>query len=262
MTNQLSHKKSPTKEGSNKSLSVEGITDYLLKLANPEIAAHSQGFFKTAKGQYGEGDLFLGIRVPILRQAVKQLQSTSVTTAEQLLSSKYHEVRLFALLLLVTKFTQAKQLSDDRGLTDIYQRYLNNTQFINNWDLVDSSAYHIVGAYLYHSDQAEQTEKKLFELAHSSDLWQRRIAIVAPYHFIKQQQYQYTLQVAEILLNDPHDLIHKAVGWMLREVGKQDKQTEVDFLNKHYRKMPRTMLRYAIEKFSPDERQAYLKGRI
>ena len=260
MTNQLSSLDS--KAVSAKSLSAENITDYLLKLANPEIAAHSQGFFKTAKGQYGEGDLFLGIRVPILRQAVKQFQSASLITAEQLLSSKYHEIRLFALLLLVSKFTQAKQQADETSLTDLYQRYLNNTVFINNWDLVDSSAYHIVGAYLYHKNQAEQTESKLIELAHSDNLWQRRIAIIAPYHFIKRQEYQYTLQVAEILLNDPHDLIHKAVGWMLREVGKQDKQTEVDFLNKHYHSMPRTMLRYAIEKFSPEERQAYLKGKI
>lgn len=227
------------------------IIDYLQSLTSPEIAAHSRRFFKTGKGEYAEGDVFLGIRVPIIRQAVRKFTAASVQDVETLLASQYHEVRLFAVLLLVAHFHKAKP--DDQQV--IYQLYLNNTQSINNWDLVDSSAHHIVGGYLFDKDRAI-----LRKLAQSDLLWDRRIAIIATYYFIKQAQYADTLEIANCLLNDAEDLIHKAVGWMLREVGKRDRAVEEAFLKRHYQRMPRTMLRYAIEKFSPQRRKQYLQG--
>jgi 3-methyladenine DNA glycosylase AlkD len=233
-------------------MSYQQINDYLLNLANPEIASHSLRFFKTAAGEYGSGDKFLGIRVPVIRQAVKKFETTSLPVTTKLLKSEYHEIRLFALLLLVANYSKA----DEDGRKKIYELYLNNTRYINNWDLVDSSAHKIVGIHLENRDRTD-----LYKLSKSTSLWERRIAIIATYHFIRNNQFDDTLKISRQLLDDEEDLIHKAVGWMLRETGKRDKGTETAFLNRHYQAMPRTMLRYAIEKFSKEERQRYLSGR-
>ena len=229
------------------------VTNHLRSLANPEIAKHSQRFFKTAEGEYGFGDKFLGIRVPVIRQAVKKYNNTPLSVAEQLLKSEYHEVRLFALLLLVFRFSKSN--ADEQE--EIYHLYLRNTQYINNWDLVDCSAHYIVGTYLENKGKSV-----LYNLSQSNSLWERRIAIMSTFYFIKKGQFSDTLQISEQLLSDQEDLIHKAVGWMLREVGKRDLAKEVAFLKAHYQKMPRTMLRYAIEKFSQEERQKYLRGKV
>ena len=234
-------------------MSYQEINEYLLSLADPQIASHSQRFFKTAAGEYGFGDKFLGIRVPVLRLAVKKFEDSSLPDATKLLRSEYHEIRLFALLLLVANFANA----NDDGKEKIYQLYLSNTRYINNWDLVDSSAHKIIGPYLENKDKAV-----LYTLAKSNSLWERRIAVIASFYFIRNNQFDDTLNLSQQLLDDQQDLIHKAVGWMLREVGKRDKTAEVKFLNKHYQAMPRTMLRYAIEKFSPEERQRYLSGKV
>jgi len=229
------------------------IIDHLHSLANPEIAVHSQRFFKTGEGEYGHGDKFLGIRVPAIRQAVKQYKTASLSAAEKLLKSGYHEIRLFALLLLVARFSKASADEQEK----IYRLYLRNSRYINNWDLVDSSAHYIVGAYLDGKDKSV-----LDKMARSRSLWERRIAIMATFYFIKNNQFTETLKLSKQLLGDQEDLIHKAVGWMLREIGKRDLAKEVAFLNRHYQAMPRTMLRYAIEKFNEAERQRYLKGEV
>jgi len=234
-------------------MAYQEIIDYLHSLANSEIAEHSQRFFKTAEGEYGFGDKFLGIRVPVIRQAVKKFKTTPLSVAEKLLKSEYHEVRLYALLLLVFRFSKSSVDEQD----EIYHLYLSNTQYVNNWDLVDSSAHHIVGAYLENKDRSV-----LYDLSKSNLLWERRIAIMSTFYFIKKNQFGDTLRISEQLLSDQEDLIHKAVGWMLREVGKQDLAIAVAFLKTHYQKMPRTMLRYAIEKFSKEERQKYLSGKV
>jgi 3-methyladenine DNA glycosylase AlkD len=232
---------------------VASIQNELSRLADKAIAEHSQRFFKTAKGQYGEGDKFLGIRVPALRKIAKQYRGISVKEACRLLKSKFHEERLLALFLLVAIFKRA----DDKGKRIIYELYLENTRFINNWDLVDCSAEHIVGAYLRRADK-----QPLYDLAVSNNLWERRISIMSTFHFIKHNDFTETLRIAETLLGDKEDLIHKAVGWMLREVGKRNAQSEEKFLKKYYRQMPRTMLRYAIERFPTAKRQKYLKGDV
>ena len=231
----------------------EEISDYLYDLANPVIAEHLQVFFKTGKGEYAEGDIFLGIRVPIIRKAVGKFKTAPLNSALILLHSKYHEIRLFALLLLLSHFSKA----DPSQQEEIYTLYLDNTLYINHWDLVDTTAHCIVGVFLEHRSRAV-----LYQLALSESLWERRIAMVSCFHFIRQQDFSDALRIAEQLLNDQHDLIHKAVGWMLREIGNRDKLVETDFLKKHYKIMPRTMLRYAIEKFDKNERQHYLKGLI
>ena len=225
----------------------------LRKLADKAIAEHSGRFFKTAKGQYGEGDLFLGIRVPVLRKQVALFRDMSLEDCLELLKSRYHEERLFALLLLVDKFSRGTESEQKR----IYDAYLGHTRFINNWDLVDSSAHLIVGEYL-----KTRNTRPLSTLAKSASLWERRIAMIATFCFIRNGEFVEALKIATLLLNDEHDLIHKAVGWMLREIGNRDKQTEVDFLQQHYRTMPRTMLRYAIEKFPETQRRGYLNGSI
>ena len=225
------------------------IKKILRDLADPVIAEHSQRYFKTGKGEYGEGDKFLGIRIPVLRKQLKQCKATSLTQTLSLLKSGYHEERLFALLLLVDKFKRAD--ADEKAA--IYQAYLNNTKYINNWDLVDSSASQIVGAYLQDKDK-----QPIYQLAKSNDLWQRRIAVIATFQLIKNQQFDDALKIASLLLKDKHDLIHKAVGWQLREIGKRDLAVEKSFLDKHCQQMPRTMLRYAIERFPEKERKHYL----
>ena len=234
------------------SVTITRAREILRSLANPEIAEHSQRFFKTGQGEYGEGDQFLGIRVPVLRQQVKAFWELPLGDIQTLLQSSFHEERLFSLLLLVYKF--AKGGEDEKSA--IFDLYLSNTQYINNWDLVDSSAYHIVGTYLEDKDR-----QILYTLAQSESLWERRIAIMSTFHFIRNHHFDDTLNLAKQLLNDQEDLIQKAVGWMLREVGKRDRLVEKRFLKSCYKKMPRTMLRYAIEKFPAQERKQYLDGR-
>lgn len=222
-----------------------------MALADPKIAEHSQRFFKTGKGEYGEGDLFLGIRVPKLRELVRKHIEVTVEEAAELLQSKYHEARLLALLILVARFQQG----GEERKKEIYEIYLNNTRQINNWDLVDSSADKIVGNYLLNRERGP-----LQKLAKSTDLWERRIAMIATFAFIRANDFDDALMISKQLINDPEDLIHKAVGWMLREVGKRDQQREERYLKKSYRQMPRTMLRYAIERFPEKLRKSYLNG--
>lgn len=227
------------------------ILDRLARLADPKIAQHSQRFFKTGTGEYGEGDQFLGIRVPPLRKLAKEHQDISHLEISKLLHSPFHEVRLCAALLLVHQFSTADAL----GRKAIYEFYLANTKAINNWDLVDCSAHHIVGGYLFDKERGI-----LYTMARASILWERRIAMMATFYFIRRNQFSDALSLAEQLLQDEEDLIHKSVGWMLREIGKRDVSIEKRFLKSHYNKMPRTMLRYAIEKFPETERKRYLKG--
>lgn len=231
-----------------------GIQRELRELGDAEIARHSLRFFKTGPGQYGEGDRFLGIRVPALRAVAKKHQGISLDDAAELLKSDFHEERLTALLILVRRYQRPVEEGEREA---IYRLYLDSTRWINNWDLVDCSAEHIVGAH-----QLDRDKRPLYRLAKSKDLWQRRIAMMASFHFIRRGRFDDALRIAEILLTDTEDLIHKAVGWMLREIDKRDLGTEERFLKRHYRTMPRTMLRYAIEKFPEQKRQKYLKGTI
>jgi 3-methyladenine DNA glycosylase AlkD len=233
--------------------SVKQIESDLQKLANKEDARQLRRFFKTGKGQYGEGDQFLGIRVPELRKLARQYDGVSAKDAARLLRSKFHEERMLALILMVHQYKKGNP-SDKEA---VYQSYLGHTKYINNWDLVDTSAEHIVGAHLLDRDR-----KPLYDLAASEVLWERRIAILSTFHFIRRNQFDDTLAISEILLNDKEDLIHKAAGWMLREVGKRDMAAEESFLIKYCRNMPRTMLRYAIEKFPEEKRRKYLLGEI
>ena len=232
---------------------IDEIQSRLVGLSNPEDALFLQRFFKTGPGQYGEGDLFRGIRVPQLRRIAKANRAVPLEQAERLLHSAYHEDRLLALLIVVGKYAGA----DEAGRVSIYELYLRSTRFINNWDLVDSSAEHVVGAYL-----GDKSREPLYRLARSRSIWERRIAIMSTFHFIKRGEFEETCKISEMVLTDSEDLIHKAVGWMLREVGKRDIQKEEVFLKAHYKQMPRTMLRYAIEKFPEAKRQRYLKGSV
>lgn len=232
---------------------VQDIQTELRQLANPEIAGHSQRFFKTQKGEYGEGDIFLGIRVPVLRKLAKKYQDLPLADIITILCSKYHEERLFALILLVNIFKKG----DFKNRKTVYTLYLAHTNYINNWDLVDVSAGHIVGAYLRTKDK-----QPLYILAESINLWERRIAIISTSHFIRHHEFSDALKLSKKLLYDTEDLIHKAVGWMLREIGKRDMDVEEKFLKKYYQNMPRTMLRYAIEKFPEVKRKNYLNGKI
>jgi len=229
------------------------IQSKLKGLANKKNAQVAQRFFKTGPGEYGEGDIFLGIRVPVLRELAKEYKTIPVKEAEHLLKSPIHEERLLALFILIRIYSKAEEVIKKA----IYELYLKNTKFINNWDLVDSSAEYIVGDFLL-----DKGKNPLHQLARSKDLWDRRISIMSTFCFIKRRQYSETLKVAKTLLNDKEDLIHKAVGWMLREVGKRNLPLEEEFLKEHYKEMPRTMLRYAIEKFPETKRQGYLKGKI
>ena len=232
---------------------VANIKYEIRKLANKKTAKLSQRFFKTGKGQYGEGDIFLGIRVPVLRKIAKKFRRISLAEVSKLLESKFHEERLLSILMLVNLFKSGDE--DDQEL--IYELYLDKTKFINNWDIVDISAGNIVGAFLFEKDKAP-----LYRLVFSENLWERRIAIVATFYFIRNDEFDDTLKIAEILFTDKEDLIHKAVGWMLREVGKRVIEIEEEFLEEHYLKMPRTMLRYAIERFPETRRKMYLKGQV
>ena len=249
------------------------------RAANPVKAKFLAVFFKTGKGQYGENDIFLGLTVPQSRKFAVKYKGLPFSDITQLLASKYHEERLIALLILVHRFGTA-----DEGLRkEIFDFYLAHTKYINNWDLVDLSADKIVGEYLVKSPQTpfskggeresqiplylkgggRQAGGLLYKLAKSSDLWERRISIISTYAFIKRGEYKDTLAVADILLHDSHDLIQKAVGWMLREVGKRvSQEIEEEFLVTRYKSMPRTALRYAIERFPEEKRKLYLRGEI
>lgn len=223
----------------------------LSKLKNPQKAKILQRFFKTGEGEYGEGDIFLGVILPKQRQVAKKYTALTLEDLQKLLSSKIHEYRLTSLLILIAKYRKANE-EEKKKIADFY---LKNSKNINNWDLVDLSSHYILGDYLLH-----QNKKILYQLAESKNLWERRIAIMATFGFIKQNQFADTFKISLLLLSDKHDLIHKAVGWMLREVGKRDQKLEEEFLQKYYQKMPRTMLRYAIEKFNENKRNFYLRN--
>jgi 3-methyladenine DNA glycosylase AlkD len=232
-------------------MTIKDIQKKLQQLGNREKAKVLQRFFKTGPGEYGEDDVFIGVRVPDLRKLAKKNQDITIKEVVQLFGSTIHKERFFALLILISKYSKGNEAVKKR----IYELYLQNTQFINSWDLVDGSAQHIVGAFLM-----DKSKEPLYRLAKSKNLWERRIAILSTFHFIKHDKYAETLKISKILLSDEQDLIHKAVGWMLREIGKRHMLTEEIFLKKHYKRMPRTMLRYAIEKFPESKRQKYLKG--
>ena len=233
-------------------LTLNELLEHLQQLADPDIAAHSQRFFKSGEGEYGEGDQFLGIRVPVLRKLVKSCRQLTDAELVDLLQSNWHEQRLLAVLVLVDRFERGGFEQQESTVS----LYLDNLDSVNNWDLVDSSAHKILGPWLYKRDRA-----LLYQLLESGELWRKRVAIMTSLHFIKQDDYADTLRMAEILLQDSHDLIQKAVGWMLREVGNRSRETETQFLKKFYSKMPRTMLRYAIEKYPEAERRAFIEGR-
>jgi len=232
-------------------ITAKEISKRLQKMGDKEDARFLQGFFKTGIGQYGEGDIFLGIRVPALRKLAKEYKALPLKEVLLLLRSPYHEVRLFALILFVNTFAK----SDETIQKKIYNLYVANTRYINNWDLVDISAPNIVGAFLM-----ERSRKPLYQLAKSKSLWERRMATLATFYFIKNNQCADALKIARILLQDKEDLIHKAAGWMLREIGKRDIACAESFLQKHCQVMPRTMLRYAIERFTPSKRRKYMDG--
>lgn len=234
-------------------LTASDVRKKLQEQADPEIAKHSGRFFKTGPGEYGEGDRFLGLRVPWQRKIAKTYKNLPLPEVRKLLHSAWHEERLTALLILTYQFPK----TDETGQKEIYDFYMANTRQINNWDLVDSSAEHIAGAYLLN-----RKRDILRELAQSGLIWERRIAIMSTFHFIKKGEFGDTLEIADLLLDDEHDLIHKAAGWMLREAGKRNLPLLENFLKPRYKTMPRTMLRYAIEKFPEEKRQKYLKGEI
>ena len=236
-----------------KPLTLNTLREKMRLLADKKQAEILSRFFKTGPGEYGEGDMFLGIKVPVTRRLAREGQDLHFGDLESLLESPLHEERLLALLILVRQF----QKGGEERQREIFLFFLNQTHRINNWDLVDLSAPHILGAYLYHQDKRIPRR-----LVRSKDLWERRLAVLASLYFIRRNVFTETLRIAERLLGDPEDPIHKAVGWMLREVGKRDLKTAEGFLRIHYQKMPRTMLRYAIERFPEEKRRAYLKGQI
>ena len=233
---------------------VKEIISTIQSYANPEKAKILQRFFKTGKGQYGEGDIFLGIVVPIQRKIAKQFSSITLYDVTKLLKSKIHEHRLISLFILISQFSRG----DEETKKTIFDLYMSHTKYINNWDLVDLSSPNIVGEYL--KDKHYTT---LIEFAHSSCIWKKRIAMLASFTDIKNGRFDRALSIAEILVSDSHDLIQKAVGWMLREIGKRGGLWEEEkFLIKYGTAMPRTMLRYAIERFPEEKRLRYLKGSV
>ncbi|MEN9848891.1 MAG: hypothetical protein RL368_1631 [Pseudomonadota bacterium] len=229
---------------------LDEIKQKLDALSDPMNQQQAQRFFKTGKGEYAEGDIFLGIRTPVLRKLAAQYKDLSLDDSEQLLQSPIHEQRSLALMLWVAQFPKADKAQQQQ----LFERYLQNTKFINNWDLVDISAPTLIGQYLL-----EKNRGILYKLVASKALWERRIAVVATLTFIRHQQFDEILDFAKLLLNEPHDLIHKAVGWMLREVGKQNLSLLVAFIDEYDTQLPRTTLRYAIEHFNEEQRQFHLK---
>ena len=222
----------------------------LQNLKNSKKAKILSRFFKTGRGEYGEGDIFLGIVVPDQRKIAKKYTDLSLNEIEELLSSKIHEYRLTALFILIEKYNKANDLNKQK----IFDFYLSNINYVNNWDLIDLSAEKILGNYLINKDKSI-----LYKFSKSNSFWERRIAILSTFQFIKNNKYEDTLKISEILVNDKHDLIQKAVGWMLREIGKRNLNVEEEFLMKYYKKMPRTMLRYSIERFSDEKKRFYMK---
>ncbi|MDZ4198390.1 MAG: DNA alkylation repair protein [Kiritimatiellia bacterium] len=225
----------------------------LMAAANPADAAFLQRFFKTGPGDYGEGDRFLGLRVPTTRRLARRFRDLPLSATRSLLQSPWHEARLLALLLLVERYRRGNPAEREA----VHRLYLANTHRVNNWDLVDLSAEHLVGAHLNPADLS-----LLARLARSDSLWERRIAMLATFYWIKRGEFRPAFHVANLLRNDPHDLIHKAVGWMLREIGKRDRAREEIFLRRYGRTLPRTLLRYAIEHFPEPLRKKYLHGEV
>ena len=234
-------------------MSLVEIRKEIFKQKKPAQAVILQRFFKTGKGEYGEGDVFYGVKVPVQRTIAMHFKELALDDLKIMLSCKVHEERLIAILILIEQFKRG----DDKKRKIIFDFYLKNRKGINNWDLVDLSAPKIVGEYLINKEK-----DLLYKFAHSKDLWEKRISIISTQAFIRQHLFEDTLKISEILLHDKHDLIHKAVGWMLREIGNRDIETEEEFLKRNYKNMPRTMLRYAIEKFPEKKRKSYLEGRI
>lgn len=232
---------------------VEAVQRKLKEYSNPKKATLLSSFFKTGKGDYGEGDLFIGVTVPLQRKVAQLFaRELSLTDLSKLLKSKVHEYRFTALEMLVMKFEKASVKERE----EIVIFYLSHTVYINNWDLVDTSAKYILGEYLF----IEKAQRKiLYKLVTSDSLWERRISIVATHYFIDNNDFADTLVLAQLLMSDKHDLIHKAVGWMLREVGKKSFEVEEAFIKMHYKQMPRTMLRYALERFPVGKRAQYMK---
>ncbi len=234
-------------------MKAKDIQKELAGLAKPEIAAAVGRFFKSGPGEYGEGDVFRGLKVPTLRRVAKGYRALPFPEAKRLLASGFHEDRLAALIILAWQFRRGDEALREK----IYRLYLGGAKWINNWDLVDTSAPYILGPFLEDKDR-----KPLYVLAKSRNLWERRMAMLATQHYIRQGDFKDALRIAEILVASKEDLLHKAVGWMLREVGNRDRKIEEGFLARHYLEMPRTMLRYAIEKFPEARRKAYLTGKI
>jgi len=230
----------------------KNIQEDLTKLANKKKAKILQGFFKTGKGEYGEGDIFLGITVPLQREIAKKYISTPLSELNKLLKSKIHEERLTALLILTYKYEKTKSTLEKK---EIFEFYLSNTKYINNWDLVDITTPKIVGNYIL---EHKNERKIIYSLAKSKNMWEKRISILATFPLIRNNEFEHTLKLSKLFLKEKHDLMHKATGWMLREVGKKDESELVKFLDKHKNEMPRTMLRYSIEKFDEEKRQYYL----
>lgn len=226
------------------------VLSEILSMANPEKATFLQRFFKTGPGQYAEGDVFLGLVVPLTRSIAKANKQTPLSELQLLMESEYHEARLCALLIVMEQFKKASQ-TERKALFDFY---IKNASRINNWDLVDVTCPHVVGVYLLDKDRS-----LLYELAESDNLWEQRIAMVSTVTFIRSREYADTLALAERLMTHTHDLMHKAVGWMLREVGKKDRATLTDFLEQYATQLPRTALRYAIEHYPEEQRQYFLK---
>lgn len=235
-------------------VSAESARRALRTVADSSRVSTLQRFFKTGPGEYADGDIFIGVTVPQVRKLTRLFEEMPFAEVKKLLRSAIHEERLLALLIWVRQY----QRGDPEVRDQIFHGYTAQVKWINNWDLIDVTAPHIVGSHLSKSNP----RSVLYEWAVSDDLWYRRIAIMSTFHFIKHEDFADTVRIAGILLRDEHDLIQKAVGWMLREVGKRDRATEEAFLERHYKKMPRTMLRYAIEQFEETRRQAYLKGTV
>ncbi len=234
---------------------VDQIKKEINQYIDEEKAVFFPRFFQAFKGGYGEGDKFIGVTVPNLRKvAGKYYRDMDIQAIEELLNEPVHEYRLAALFMMIQKFEKSK---DEETREAIVNTYLDNIQAVNNWDLVDASAPKILGSYLFDKDKSI-----LYDMARTLDLWKQRIAIMSTFYFIKQNSFDDTLKIAQILLNHKHDLIHKAVGWMLREIGKRDFDVEYAFLKDNYKVLPRTMLRYAIEKFEPELRKKFLEGLI
>jgi 3-methyladenine DNA glycosylase AlkD len=238
-----------------KSVNLSDLKKELQKKADLSHAEILQKFFKTGPGEYGEGDVFIGIKVPELRKSAETHQGLYLKDIEKLLRSRIHEERMVALFILRIQYEKA--FKEEENVLPYINLYLNNATRINNWDLVDTSAPYILGHYLLKEDR-----EVLYTFAKSPNLWKKRIAIISTFAFIKEKKFKDTLKIAELLLHEKHDLMHKAVGWMLREIGNRNLATEERFLKKHYQDMPRTMLRYAIEKFPEKRRKEYLLGKV